>query len=189
MRITFLFLALTIVTGACSPTPAPSPTAAPTEPGVTAEAWTLSSPVFKAGGPIPTKYGCTGQSISPALNWSNPPAGTQSLALILHDPDAPGGDFVHWVIYHIAPASGGLNEGVTTISQLPDGTLQGRNGAASTGYVGPCPPSGTHHYIFTMYALDDALDNLLPGADEDHLLQAMDGHILAQAELIGTFAK
>lgn len=149
---------------------------------------TLSSTVFTAGASIPTDYSCKGRSVSPPLAWSNTPAGTGSFALIVDDPDAPIGTFVHWVIYNIPASSRGLAEAVPLTGQLADGTLQGNNGSGRVGYTGPCPPSGTHRYFFKLYALDNVL-GLSSGADKDQLLKAMQGHILAQGELMGTFSK
>ena len=110
------------------------------------------------------------------------------LCLIMDDPDAPIGTFVHWVIYNIPASSRGLPEAVPTNGQLVDGTLQGNNGSGKAGYTGPCPPSGTHRYFFKLYALDNVL-SLPSGPGKDQLLQAMQGHILAQGELMGTFSK
>ena len=148
----------------------------------------ISSTAFAPGNPIPVDYSCKGRNISPALAWAGAPAGTASFALIVDDPDAPSGTFVHWVIYNIPSASKGLPEAVATAPTLPDGTLQGRNGAGSQHYEGPCPPSGTHRYFFKLYALDAKLD-LKAGATAVQLLQAMQSHILAQGELMGTFSK
>ena len=148
----------------------------------------LSSTAFAAGASIPADYSCKGRSVSPPLAWSNAPAGTGSFALIVDDPDAPLGTFIHWVIYNIPASSRGLPEAVPTNGQSADGTRQGNNGAGRVGYTGPCPPSGTHRYFFKLYALDKVLD-LSSGADKDQLLKAMQGHILAQGELMGTFSK
>ena len=148
----------------------------------------LSSTAFTAGASIPADYSCKGRSVSPPLAWSNPPAGTGSFALIVDDPDAPSGTFVHWVIYNIPVSSRGLAEAIPPTGQLADGTLQGNNGAGRVGYTGPCPPSGTHRYFFKLYALDN-VPGLSSGADKDQLLKAMQGHILAQGELMGTFSK
>jgi len=148
----------------------------------------LSSTAFAAGASIPSDYSCKGHSVSPPLAWGHPPAGTKSFALILDDPDAPSGTFVHWVIYNIPAASLGLPEAIPTNGQLADGTLQGNNGSGRAGYTGPCPPSGTHRYFFKLYALDTLL-GLSSGANKDQLLQAMQGHVLAQSELMGTFSK
>ena len=148
----------------------------------------LSSTAFAAGASIPSDYSCKGRSVSPPLAWGDPPTGTRSFALIMDDPDAPIGTFVHWVIYNIPASSRGLPEAVPTNGQLVDGTLQGNNGSGKAGYTGPCPPSGTHRYFFKLYALDNVL-SLPSGPSKDQLLQAMQGHILAQGELMGTFSK
>ena len=149
---------------------------------------TFSSTAFAAGQSIPIAYSCSGRNVSPPLTWGNAPASTKSFALILDDPDAPSGTFVHWVIFNIPSASSGLPEAVPNSAKLTDGTLQGNNGAGELGYFGPCPPSGTHRYFFKLYALDAPL-SLPSGATKDQLVSAMAGHILAQAELMGTFSK
>lgn len=151
-------------------------------------ALTLSSKAFSAGSPIPVVYSCKGRSISPPLAWSNTPAGAKTLALIMDDPDAPIGTFVHWVVFNIPASVNQLPEAVPASAKLDDGTQQGNNGAGKIGYTGPCPPSGTHRYFFKLYALDAQL-SLSSGASKDQLLQAMQGHILAQGELMGTFSK
>lgn len=148
----------------------------------------LTSPAFTEGAAIPTAYTCDGQDISPPLAWGEPPAGTKSLALISDDPDAPGGMWVHWVAYNLPPAIRQLPEGVPADAQLPDGTRQGRTDFGRTGYGGPCPPSGTHRYFFKLYALDTTL-SLAPGATAKQLGAAMQGHILAQAQLMGTYRR
>lgn len=148
----------------------------------------ITSPAFAAGQPIPVQYTCRGQDISPPLVWSDPPPGTHAFALICDDPDAPAGDWVHWLIYNIPATARSLPEGLSADGQLADGSRQGLNGWRTTGYRGPCPPSGTHRYFFKLYALDAPL-SLPPAADKAQLLRAMQGHILAQAELMGTFSK
>ena len=137
---------------------------------------------------IPAKYTCDGANISPPLKWESVPEGTQSIALICDDPDAPMGTFVHWVIYNIPATKSDLAEALPSGPKLGDGSLQGTNGAGRLGYTGPCPPSGTHRYFFKLYALDKVLD-LDSGASKDQLLKAMQGHMLAQGELMGTFSK
>ena len=148
----------------------------------------IASTGFAAGQPIPAVYSCHGRNVSPPLAWAGAPGATKSFALILDDPDAPSGTFVHWVLYNVPAGSRNLPEAVPGRAKLDDGSLQGTNGAGGTGYTGPCPPSGTHHYHFKLYALDSAL-SLPSGATKDQVLKAMQGHILAQAELIGTFSK
>jgi Raf kinase inhibitor-like YbhB/YbcL family protein len=150
----------------------------------------LTSDTFANGQSIPAKYSCVGKNISPALMWNEPPTGTQSFALIMDDPDAPGGTWVHWVLYNIKPDMRSLQEDlpITGKNIDPDAIFVGKNSGGKIGYDGPCPPSGTHRYYFKFYALD-TLISLLPGATKDQLLKEMDGHILAQTELMGTFSK
>ena len=144
----------------------------------------LTSTAFAAGEPIPAKYTCDGADISPPLAWSDPPQGTQSLALIMDDPDAPVGTWDHWILFNIPADTRDLPEQASP----PSGSVDGKNSWGRTGYGGPCPPRGTHRYFFKLYALDTPL-NLPAGVDKAQLLQAMEGHILAQAELMGTYAR
>ncbi|MBU4226288.1 MAG: YbhB/YbcL family Raf kinase inhibitor-like protein [Chloroflexi bacterium] len=148
----------------------------------------LTSTAFTQGNPIPAQYTCTDRDISPPLVWGELPAGTQSLALIMDDPDAPAGTWVHWVIYNIPASTGGLPENVPPDAKLADGSMQGKNSWGKPGYGGPCPPSGTHRYFFKLYALDAVL-TLASGATKAELLTAMEGHILGYAELMGTYHK
>jgi hypothetical protein len=149
----------------------------------------ITSSAFQNGESIPQKYSCSGQDVSPALAWSGVPAGTQSLALVLDDPDAPGGTFNHWVIYNIPAGTLELAEAIPGTAQLSNGAMQGKNSFGNIGYGGPCPPLGpTHHYYFTLYALDVTLD-LAAGATKAQVLAAIKGHILAQAETMGTFRR
>ena len=151
---------------------------------------TLSSAAFAHQGAIPSKYSCEGADVSPPLSWSGLPPGTRSLALIVDDPDAPDPaapkmTWVHWVIYNLPPTAQGLPEGA---SALPAGTLQGMNDWHRTGYGGPCPPIGRHRYFHKLYALDTVLPDL--GRPTKAMLEkAMKGHILGQAELVGTYQK
>ena len=152
----------------------------------------LTSTAFEPGGAIPAAYTCQGRDISVPLAWSGLPAGTRSLALIVDDPDAPDPaaptmTWVHWVLYNIPPAAAGLPEAVKP-QALPAGTLEGRNDWGRTGYGGPCPPVGRHRYFFKLYALDVVLPDL-GQPDKRRLERAMKGHVLAQQELIGTYAK
>jgi len=148
----------------------------------------LTSPVFIQGNPIPAVYTCTGRNISPALAWGEPPSGTQAFALIMDDPDAPGGTWTHWVLFNLPGSTRSLSENVPPGASLPDGSLQGKNSWGNAGYGGPCPPSGTHRYFFKLFALDRALD-LTSGADAARLVKAMQGHVLAKVELMGTYRK
>lgn len=144
----------------------------------------LTSGAFAHGQLIPAKHTCTGQNISPALAWTTPPQGTQSFALIVDDPDAPMGTWVHWVLFNIPATTSSLQENLQV-----QGTIQvGKNSYNSMTYKGPCPPSGTHRYFFKLYALDTML-KLSAGPSKEQLLEAMKGHILAETELMGTFAK
>ena len=152
-------------------------------------ALTVSSSAFKEGDRIPAKYTCQGQDVSPPLAWGEPPAGTQSVALIVDDPDAPGGVFTHWVLFNIPPDSRELPEAVPTQAELASGALQGKTDFGRIGYGGPCPPPGRpHRYQFTLYALDQPL-GLEGGASKKQLLSAMEGHILAQGQLTGTYQR
>ncbi|HEY9666606.1 MAG TPA: YbhB/YbcL family Raf kinase inhibitor-like protein [Coleofasciculaceae cyanobacterium] len=148
----------------------------------------LESTAFAANGMIPSVYTCDGQDISPELSWDAPPTGTQSLALIVDDPDAPGQTFVHWVLYDIPPETHQLPRGVLAGSTLKNGGTQGKNDFDNLGYGGPCPPSGIHRYFFKVYALDREL-GLKSGATKAQLEAAMSGHILASAELIGRYSR
>lgn len=151
-------------------------------------AFQLTSTAFAHGEAIPRKYSCDGQDISPPLSWGDPPQGAQSFALIMDDPDAPAGIWVHWVLYNLPAGSRGLPEAVPTDAQLADGSRQGKNSGGKVGYGGPCPPRATHRYFFKLYALDRALD-LAAGASKEQLLKAMEGHILAQTELMGKYTR
>jgi len=148
----------------------------------------LTSSAFADGGTIPRRHTCDGDDVSPPLAWSGVPDDAISLALIADDPDAPRGTWVHWVLYNLPAAVTSLPEALPADERLPNGALQGRNDFRRTGYGGPCPPSGTHRYFFKLYALDTMLD-LAPGATKQELLQAMDGHVLAEAQLMGRYAR
>lgn len=150
----------------------------------------LTSLAFAHMAAMPAKYTCQGADVSPPLAWSGVPAGTKSLALIVDDPDAPDPaapkmTWVHWLLYNIPPSTTGLPEAV---KQLPPGTLEGLNDWGRTGYGGPCPPIGRHRYFYKLYALDAVLPDLKQPT-KAQLEKTMAGHILAQAELIGTYQK
>lgn len=153
---------------------------------------TITSTAFPRNGPIPTEYTCEGRDISPPLAWAGVPSGTQSLALIVDDPDAPDPAapkrvWVHWVLYDLPPTASGLPEGVTA-ERLPPGTREGTNDWGRIGYGGPCPPIGRHRYFFKLFALDVVLPDL-DRPTKAALESAMHGHILARAELVGTYQK
>lgn len=147
----------------------------------------LKSTAFTQGGDIPKKYTCDGADVSPPLNWTEPPEGTKSLALICEDPDAPVGTWVHWVLFNLPPNARELPESVPARKTLSGGGDQGINDFRKIGYGGPCPPKGpVHRYFFKLYALDKQLD-LKPGATRQELAKAMKNHILAEAELMGRY--
>jgi Raf kinase inhibitor-like YbhB/YbcL family protein len=152
-------------------------------------AFGLSSSAFQANQPIPQKYACTGSDLSVPLTWTNPPGGTKSFALIVDDPDAPAGTWVHWVLYDLPADTKNLGEGIPATNRLDNGAKQGKNDFGKIGYGGPCPPGGSaHHYHFKLYALADQV-RLNAGATKQQLLDAMKGHILGQTELVGTFKR
>jgi Raf kinase inhibitor-like YbhB/YbcL family protein len=152
----------------------------------------ITSPAFDAMGEIPERYTCEGRDVSPPLSWKEVPAGTRSLALIVDDPDAPDPRaprriWVHWVVFNLAAASEGLPEAASP-DGLPATAVEGTNDWGRTGYGGPCPPVGRHRYFHKLYALDTVLEGL-SAPTKPELLQAMRGHVLAEAELIGTYQK
>ncbi len=148
----------------------------------------LTSSAFAAETPIPVKYSCRGADISPPLQWSNVPEGVKSFALLVEDPDAPVGIWVHWVYFNIPAATRSLPEAVPAGARLPDGSIQGVGSSHDNQFHGPCPPSGRHRYYFKLYALDTSL-SLPPSTNKDGLLKAMQGHILAEGQLMGYFSK
>ena len=148
----------------------------------------LKSSAFLDGQPLPAVYTCDGRDTSPPLAWSDAPAGTQSLALIVDDPDAPQGAWVHWLVYNLPPTTRALPEAFPTDAERPDGTRQGVTDFKRLGYGGPCPPSGTHRYVFRLYALDAVL-RLPAGATMPQLEAAMRGHLLGEARLAGTYRR
>ncbi len=185
-RIFFLCLVLVIILSSCSSSETPTEIAA-TEADTSME---LKSDAFVNGQSIPAKYTCTGKNTSPALTWSDPPAGTQSFALIVDDPDAPMGTWVHWVLFNIPAQARSLQEDLPVTGKNVDqnAIYFGKNSSGNTRYDGPCPPSGTHRYYIKLYAVDTTI-SLLPGATKEDVLREMKGHILAQGELMGTFSK
>jgi len=149
----------------------------------------LTSTAFQAGAEIPSHFTTDGDNVSPDLSWKDAPKETKSYALIVHDPDAQRtGGFTHWVVYNISPDTGHMEEGISDDEQVAGVGIQGRNDASKIGYMGPAPPSGVHRYFFRLFALDTSLD-LKPGATHKEVSAAMKGHILAQAELMGTYEK
>ena len=148
----------------------------------------LMSSAFLQGDPIPVSHSCDGENTSPRLTWTNPPAGAESFALIFDDPDAPGGTWVHWVLFNLPAETRSLPADVAPGPTLANGALHGSNSWGSIGYGGPCPPGGEHRYFFKLYALDSALD-LEVSATKEQLLEAMKDHIVAEAELMGTYSR
>jgi hypothetical protein len=187
-RLSLLSLLLALLVG-CSGSPEPAapafPATAVSQGGATMK---LSSPAFADGAVIPMRYTCTGDDVSPPLAWSDTPAGAKSVALIVDDPDAPVGTWVHWVAFNLPVTAGGLPEGIKDAKQLPSGGTQGTNSWRRIGYGGPCPPSGTHRYFFKLYALDTTL-SLGNNATAKDLQAAMKGHILAESQLMGRFKR
>ncbi len=156
--------------------------------GQTTMTFEITSTAFEDGQAIPARYTCTGEDISPPLALSNIPDGTASIALIMDDPDAPGRTWVHWVVFNLPGDTTTIPEAVTSAGDLPGSAIQGKNTWGRNDYGGPCPPRGEHRYFFKAYALDTmlALDTSATKAD---VLAAMEGHILAEAQLMGTYEK
>lgn len=157
-------------------------------------ALTITSSAFKHGEKIPKKYSCDGESISPPLTWAGIPDSAKSLVLISDDPDAPMGTWVHWVVYDIPATITGFPENIPQVKNLADikgkelAGKQGKNSGGKIGYYPPCPPSGTHRYFFKLYALDTMLE-MKHGATKSDVLEAMEGHVLAEAELMGLYSR
>jgi len=150
----------------------------------TSAALVVTSTAFTEGSPIPVMYTCSGAGVSPPLAWSGAPTSTKSFALIMDDPDAPGGTFTHWVLFDIPGTTSSLAEGTTGVG------IAGKNSFGASAYGGPCPPSGkAHRYFFKLFALDLATTGLATGATRSVLETTMSGHVVAQGSLMGTFAK
>ena len=149
----------------------------------------IASFAFGEGQPIPAQHAFEDKDLSPPLQWTGVPPAAKSLALICDDPDAPMGTWVHWVLYDLPPTTAGLSEGLPKSPELASGAKQGVNDYKRTGYGGPCPPPGKpHRYFFRLYALD-ASTGLKPGATKKELLRALEGHVLAEGQLMGTFQR
>jgi len=149
----------------------------------------LESSAFRAGESIPAAYTCAGADKSPPLTWDRLPPATKTIALIVDDPDAPAGNWNHWALFNLPAKEGGLGEGIAQGNRLPNGASQGINSFGKPGYNGPCPPAGpAHHYHFRLLALDSSLE-LPPTATAAELEQAIRGHVVASAELVGTFGR
>jgi len=148
----------------------------------------VTSPAFKESESIPRQYTCDGVNVSPPLEWSGVPKSAKTLAIIAEDPDAPSGAWVHWIIYNLPAENIGMVENLPATENLKAGGFQGKNDFGKIGYGGPCPPSGTHRYFFKIYALDNELP-LKAGATKAGVEKAMEGHIVTQGQLMGTYRK
>jgi len=148
----------------------------------------ITSSAFKEGESIPSKYTCDGKNISIPLSWDKPSDEIKRYALIMEDPDSPGGNYTHWIVYNIPANVHYFAEEVTPIKNIPDEVVLGTNSFGHIGYGGPCPPSGTHRYIIKMYGLNNAV-HLEAGAEKAELLRAMDKHIVAEGELKGKYSR
>ena len=148
----------------------------------------LTSAAFNDDQPMPRAYTCDGINISPPLEWNGVPKTAKTVAIVCDDPDAPGGTWVHWVVYNLPADNIGLVENLPATENLKAGGFQGQSDFGKIGYGGPCPPSGTHHYFFRIYALDGELP-LKAGATKAELMKAMEGHVLLQGQLIGTYRR
>ena len=151
-------------------------------------ALTLTSSAFSAGGKIPRRFTCDGDDISPPLEWQDPPEGTKAFALIVNDPDAPRGTWVHWVLFDLPGSARSIAEPVSAEAKLETGGTHGKNTWGRSDYGGPCPPAGTHRYFFRLYALNAPL-SLPAGATVEQVRRAMEGRVLGQAELMGTYGR
>ena len=150
----------------------------------------IKSSAFKEGGSIPSKYSCEDENVSPQLHWNEVSKEIKSYAIILDDPDAPDGNFVHWVIFNIPGTMKELHENVTPSRNIPDEVMLGTNSFGRIGYGGPCPPPGKpHHYYFRIFALDTILHHVESGSTKLQLINAMEGHILATGELMGKYKR
>ncbi len=148
----------------------------------------ITSQAFEDGGIIPKKYTCDAEDISPPLKWESVPEGTESLAIVCDDPDAPMGTWVHWVLFNITPDTKELPEKVSTTETIDNGAKQGTNDFGNIGYGGPCPPGGTHRYFFKLYALDTML-NIEAGIKKADLLKAIEGHLIFETQLMGKYKR
>ena len=158
----------------------------PTNQNKATPAIKVTSTAFTEGEAIPRQYTCDGVNISPSLEWT-PTPGAKTLAIVCDDPDAPAGTWTHWLVYNLPGATMGLIENMPAQEKVGGGGMQGTNDFGKIGYGGPCPPRGTHRYFFKVYALDSEL-SLKPAATKDQLMKAMEGHVIAQGQLMGTYS-
>ncbi len=168
--------------------PAPSQSPTPAAAKETKLEIKVTSAAFKEGQSIPRQYTCDGVNVSPPLEWTGAPKTAKSIAIIADDPDAPSGTWVHWVVYDLPAANIGMVENLPADEQLKAGGSQGTNDFGKIGYGGPCPPSGTHRYFFKVYALDNFL-SLKVASTKAQVEKAMEGHVVAQGQLMGTYQR
>ncbi len=174
---------------ACNSSPAPPPQVANMSvPQSSRPGFEVISTAFKEGQPIPRQYTCDGVNVSPPLEWNGTPKSAKTIAIIADDPDAPSGTFVHWVVFNLPAENIGMVENLPLTEELKAGGFQGTNDFTRIGYGGPCPPSGTHRYFFKVYALDGELP-LKAGATKADVEKAMQGHIVGQTQLMGTYKR
>jgi Raf kinase inhibitor-like YbhB/YbcL family protein len=192
MRLTFAILSLAVLTlllFGCASRPQPAAQQPGSDkPKTDKTEIRLISSAFKEGQPIPRQYTCDGANVSPPLEWSGVPANARTIAIIADDPDAPGGTWVHWVLYNLPAGNIGLVENLPATEKLVAGGFQGTTDFGKIGYGGPCPPSGEHRYFFRIYALDGELP-LKAGAKKAEVEKAMESHIIAQGQLVGTYRR
>lgn len=148
----------------------------------------VTSSAFEEGANIPSDFTCDGEELSPPIQWASAPDGTKGFAVVVSDPDAPSGNWVHWMIYDLSPELDQLPLGISAKAVIPGGGFQGKNDFGKMGYGGPCPPQGAHRYFFKVYALDTIL-HLEPGVSKEQLERAMRGHILAEGSLMGRYER
>lgn len=187
-EISALALSLLLLASCARVPPAPSQSPTPATPRETQAEIKVTSAVFKEGQPIPRQYTCDGVNVSPPLEWTGVPKTAKTIAIIADDPDAPSGTWVHWVVYDLPAQNIGLVENLPPDEQLKAGGFQGTNDFRKIGYGGPCPPTGTHRYFFKVYALDNFL-SLKVAATKTLVEKAMEGHIVAQGQLMGTYSR
>jgi Raf kinase inhibitor-like YbhB/YbcL family protein len=184
---TSAFLLMALAGCSTGPRPVPASPPAASSPDQKTEI-KVTSVAFQQGQPIPRAYSCSGVNVSPPLEWTGVPKAAKTIAIVVDDPDAPGGPWVHWLLYNVPADNIGFVENVPMSETLKAGGFQGKNDFGKIGYGGPCPPSGTHRYFFKLYAVDAELP-LTAGATRADLEKALAGHVLAQGELMGTFQK
>jgi Raf kinase inhibitor-like YbhB/YbcL family protein len=185
--ILLLAAALLITLAGCTSGSGPTSTSTATTTGGRAVI-VVTSTAFRDGAAIPAQYTCDGQGVSPPLMWTGVPAGTASVALVVDDPDAPSGPFVHWILAGLPGSDGSITEGAGTGVGLPSGAVSANNSAGRSGYTPPCPPSGTHHYRFTLFALDGAT-NVTAGVPADQAMSAIMADAVAHGTLTGTYSR